>query len=88
VERAVRSGPVPSLAGPVVRGDAAAVAAQVAAVRASATQADAVLIPIVPSPPNQAFTYGRHDMDAHRAVLEAILDPTQFQRGPAEGDEA
>ncbi|MCW2921866.1 MAG: hypothetical protein JWL76_1740 [Thermoleophilia bacterium] len=78
VERAVRSGPVESLAGPIVRGDAAAVAAQVAAVRASGSQADALFIPIVATAANQAFTAGRLGMDGHRAVLEAILDPSQF----------
>ena len=84
VERAVRIGPVESLAGPILRGDAAAVAAQVAAVRASGSQADALFIPIVATAANQAFTAGRLDMDAHRAVLEAILDPTQFVDPPRE----
>lgn len=78
VERAVRSGAIESLAGPIVRGDAVAVAAQVAAVRASGSQADALFIPIVATAANQAFTAGRLDMDGHRAVLEAILDPSQF----------
>ncbi len=84
VERAVRIGPVESLAGPILRGDAAAVAAQVAAVRVSGSQADALFIPIVATAANQAFTAGRLDMDAHRAVLEAILDPTQFVDPPRE----
>ncbi len=81
IDRAVRTSPVASLAGPVLRGDAAAVAAQVTAVRASSSQADALFIPIVASAANHAFTAGRIDMDAHRAVLEAILDPTQFATG-------
>lgn len=84
VERAVRIGPIESLAGPIMRGDAAAVAAQVAAVRASGSQVDALFIPIVATAANHAFTAGRLDMDTHRAVLEAILDPTQFVDPPQE----
>jgi len=82
VDRAGRVGPIASLAGPVLRGDAAAVAEQVVAVRASTNQADALYIPIVATAANQAFTAGRIDMDVHRALLEAILDPTQFVDPP------
>jgi predicted short-subunit dehydrogenase-like oxidoreductase (DUF2520 family) len=87
VDRATRTEPVASLAGPILRGDATAVAAQVSAVRASASQADALFIPVVATAANQAFTAGRIDMEAHRSVLEAILDPTQFV-DPPDGDQA
>jgi predicted short-subunit dehydrogenase-like oxidoreductase (DUF2520 family) len=81
VERAVRMGTVDSLAGPVVRGDAASVAAQVAAVRGAASQVDALFIPVVASVANHAFTGGRLDMQRHRELLEAVLDPSQFEGG-------
>ena len=82
VARAVRLGPIASLSGPVLRGDAAAIAAQVTAARGSSSQIDALYIPIVATAANQAFTAGRIEMNAHRAVLEAILDPTQFVDPP------
>ena len=81
VERAAREGTVPALAGPVMRGDAAAIAAQVAAVRASGNHVDAIFIPIVASIANRAFTAGRIEMDTHRELIEAVLDPTQFEGG-------
>lgn len=80
VDRAARLGATEALAGPVLRGDAAAIASQVTAVRHSTTHVDALFIPIVASLANRAFTAGRIDMDAHRALLEAVLDPTQFHR--------
>lgn len=90
VDRAVREGAVTSLAGPIMRGDAAALAAQVAAVRASSSEVDALFIPVVATIANRAFTSGRLDMRSHRELLEAILDPTQFEGGsfrhPHEGD--
>lgn len=78
VDRAQRVGPVTSLAGPIMRGDAAALAGQIAAVRASSTEVDALFIPVVATVANRAFTSGRIDMQAHRELLEAVLDPTQF----------
>lgn len=89
VDRASRIGAIESLAGPIVRGDASALAAQVSAVRASSTEVDALFIPVVASVANRAFTSGRIDMTAHRALLEAVLDPTQFEDGafPTIGEE-
>lgn len=81
VDRAVRTGPITSLAGPILRGDAGAVAAQVRAVRESSTEVDALFIPVVATVANRAFTSGRIDMQAHRELLEAVLDPTQFDEG-------
>ncbi|MCW2927305.1 MAG: uncharacterized protein JWM86_1273 [Thermoleophilia bacterium] len=81
VDRAARMGAVESMAGPILRGDAAAVATQVAAVRHSSTEVDALFIPVVASVANRAFTTGRIDMAAHRSLLEAVLDPTQFVDG-------
>ncbi|MCB0879016.1 MAG: DUF2520 domain-containing protein [Thermoleophilia bacterium] len=81
IDRAMRLGTVPALAGPILRGDAGAVAAQLTAVRGSASQTDALFIPIVATIANRAFTSGRIGMDAHREVLEAVLDPTQFEDG-------
>lgn len=82
VERGVRVGSVDALAGPIVRGDAISIASQVSTVRESATQADALLIPIIATLANRAFTSGRIEMDDHRALLEAVLDPTQFHNLP------
>jgi predicted short-subunit dehydrogenase-like oxidoreductase (DUF2520 family) len=78
VERALRVGPITSLAGPILRGDAAALAAQISAVRESSTEVDALFIPVVATVANRAFTSGRIDMQSHRELLEAVLDPTQF----------
>lgn len=93
VDRAGRTGPIPSLAGPVLRGDAAAIASQVRAVRASSGEVDALFIPVVATVANRAFTSGRIDMPAHRELLEAVLDPSQFDdvegfryRADPEGD--
>lgn len=80
VDRAARLGATDALSGPVLRGDAGAIASQVTAVRSSTSHVDALFIPIVASLANRAFTAGRIDMDAHRAVLEAVLDPTQFHQ--------
>ncbi|MEO6866459.1 MAG: DUF2520 domain-containing protein [Gaiellales bacterium] len=83
IERALRVGPVQSLAGPIVRGDAAAIATQVLAARASTSEVDALFIPVVATMANRAFTSGRIDMQTHRNLLEAILDPSQFDEdGP------
>jgi predicted short-subunit dehydrogenase-like oxidoreductase (DUF2520 family) len=79
MDRATRVGSIDALAGPVVRGDAGAVAAQVLAVRGSTSQVDALFIPILATLANRAFTSGRIDMDTHRVLLEAVLDPTQFK---------
>jgi predicted short-subunit dehydrogenase-like oxidoreductase (DUF2520 family) len=81
LDRAAREGSVAALTGPVLRGDAAAVAEQVRAVRDSSSQVDALFIPIVASIANRAFTSGRLEMQAHREVLEAVLDPSQFTDG-------
>lgn len=78
VDRAQRVGPIASLAGPILRGDAAALAGQIRAVRESSTEVDALFIPVVATVANRAFTSGRLDMQAHRELLEAVLDPTQF----------
>jgi predicted short-subunit dehydrogenase-like oxidoreductase (DUF2520 family) len=78
VARAQHDGPIQSLAGPVLRGDAAAVAAQVRAVRDASGEVDALFIPVVATVANRAFTSGRIDMQMHRELLEAVLDPTQF----------
>lgn len=86
IDRATRVGSIDALAGPVVRGDAAAVAAQVAAVRDSTTQVDALFIPILATLANRAFTSGRIAMESHRQLLEAVLDPTQFSGTPPEVD--
>ena len=81
IDRATRLGPIESLAGPIVRGDAAAVAQQVSAVRASSTEVEALLVPIIATVANRAFTSGRIGMQQHRELLEAVLDPTQFTEG-------
>lgn len=81
LDRAVHAGATAALTGPVLRGDATAIAAQVTAVRASTAQTDALFIPIVASIANHAFTSGRIDMATHRELLEAILDPSQFDDG-------
>lgn len=81
LDRAAHVGATAALTGPVLRGDAAAIAAQVSAVRHSTAQVDALFIPIVASIANRAFTSGRIDMATHRELLEAVLDPTQFDDG-------
>jgi predicted short-subunit dehydrogenase-like oxidoreductase (DUF2520 family) len=81
LDRAAHLGATAALAGPVLRGDATAIAAQVAAVRSSTVQVDALFIPIVASIANRAFTSGRIDMATHRELLEAVLDPSQFDDG-------
>lgn len=87
IDRTAQLGATDAIEGPVLRGDAAAIASQVTAVRSSTSHVDALFIPIVASLANRAFTTGRIDMDAHRALLEAVLDPTQFYRDETrEGD--
>jgi predicted short-subunit dehydrogenase-like oxidoreductase (DUF2520 family) len=89
IERAAQVGSIDALGGPILRGDAAALAAQVRAVRASTSQVDALYIPIVAMLANRAFTSGRIDMETHRNLLEAVLDPSQFHEArqlPTEGD--
>jgi predicted short-subunit dehydrogenase-like oxidoreductase (DUF2520 family) len=81
VARAQHLGAVDSLAGPILRGDAAALAAQVRAVRDASGEVDALFIPVVATVANRAFTSGRIDMRTHRELLEAVLDPTQFDEG-------
>ena len=81
VQRTIRSGPVDAMAGPILRGDAASIARQIVAVRESTREIDALFIPVVATIANRAFLAGRLTMQQHRELLEAVLDPTQFDDG-------
>lgn len=76
--RTIQLDPVAALAGPIVRGDAAAVAAQLRSVREVGSYAEALYIPVLATMSNRALDEGRISEAMHRALLEAVLDPTQF----------